>query len=82
MNFLLSQLWRTRHFCLKNMHEKLTKCPNFTRYFPKCILSRFFSGEPNKTCPCLLRLYFCYYSFSSLLLEAIYSATGKLVNTG
>ena len=24
-----------RHFCPKNMYEKLTKCPNFTRFLPE-----------------------------------------------
>jgi len=32
-----------RHFCLKNMYEKLTKCPNFTWFSPKnCQNTRIF----------------------------------------
>jgi len=27
----------SRHFCPKNMYEKLTKCPNFTWFLPKTL---------------------------------------------
>jgi len=26
---------RARHFCPTNVYEKLTKCPNFTRFLPE-----------------------------------------------
>ena len=29
-----------RHFCPKNMYEKLTKCPNFTRFLPEKLTSK------------------------------------------
>ena len=42
-----------RHFCPKNMHEKLTKCPNFTWFCPKKIYQNtwifmIFAGKINK----------------------------------
>jgi len=35
----------TSHFCRKNMHGKLTKCPNFT-YLPEKYFSWFFGRMP------------------------------------
>jgi len=45
-----------RHFCPKNMYEKLTKCPNFTQKLPENFFCRILALDraplpPPSPCP-------------------------------
>jgi len=48
-------------FASKYIYEKLTKCPNFTWYFPENYFPRFFVGGARAWCPLPLPHLLCLW---------------------